>query len=391
MTRRTWIIFSKEFIDNIRDRRAWSMALLFVLMGPGMLFMIIGQTSRLSSNENLRVLDLPVEGADRAPGLMEYLQQRNITIKPALADPEAAIRDLETDVVLVISPTYGEDFLAGRPAAVRVVYDESRTSTNSSVRRLKEALRNYSMSVGRLRLLARGISPRVVNAVQIENENIATPMSRAAFVFSVVPMFLLISLFAGGLYVAIDTMAGERERGSLEPLLTNPITPTELVLGKLLATASFSSGTLVMTALGFALVLNTATLDLPGVRIGLSLQSFGLLLVVAFPLVLTTSSLQMLVASMSRTFKEAQNKAQFLSLLPMIPGMMMIFNPIKPTGTVMAIPLVGQELLIHQILKDEAMRPMDLATASFMAVLAGVVFCFITIQRYDRQRVLFGD
>ena len=391
MNERTWVIFLKELTDNIRDKRAWSMALLFVLMGPGMLLLMISQTSRLSNNENLKVLELPVEGQTLAPGLMEYLQQRNIELKPAPANPEESVRDLESDVVLVVSPTYPEDFLAGKPATVKLVYDESRTSASSAVKRVKEALRSYSITVGRLRLLARGISPNVINAVQIENSNIATPMSKAAFVFSVVPMFLLVAIFAGGLYEAIDTMAGERERGSLEPLLTNPISPTELVLGKFFATATFSIVTLVMNAVGFALVLNTATLDIPGIRLGLSAQNFGLLLLVATPLVFTASALQMLVASTSRTFKEAQTRAQFLNLLPMIPGMMMLFNPVKSTVQTMLIPLFGQEILIHQILKDEALKLGDVAIASASALLLAAVLAAITIWRYDRQRVLFGD
>ncbi|HEX2568707.1 MAG TPA: ABC transporter permease [Polyangia bacterium] len=389
MTRRAWVILTKELVDNLRDRKAWSRSLVMLLIGPLMLMAMIRLVSRLSAKEATQVLELPVAGAERAPGLMEYLGQRNLKVVPAPKDPEAAVRNFECDVVLVILPSYGDDFRAGRPAPVRLVYDDSRTGSLPAVARVREALAGYSGMVGSLRLLVRGVSARVLNALAVENDNLATAASRAQFVFAMVPMFLLMSLFIGGLYVAIDVMAGERERGSLEPLLANPVTPAEVVLGKLGATTAFAAVVGVLVAVGFTLVLNFTPLDVPGLRIGLSPGGLAALIGIVAPVMVMASALQMLVASLSRTFKEAQSTAQLLTVLPMLPGMLRLFNQNKPPPWAPFAPIYGQNLLIEQVLKGEPVALATVAMVSGATLLVAGVLVTVTIWRYDAQRALF--
>jgi sodium transport system permease protein len=389
MSRRAWVIFTKELLDNARDRKAWSRSLVMLLIGPLMLVAMIRLVSQLSAKEATTQLELPVVGEERAPGLMEYLGQRNIKAFPAPKDPEAAVRDSVCEVVLVVLPSYGDDFRAGRPAPVRLIYDDSRTGTLPRLARVREALAGYSGTVGSLRLLVRGVNPRVMHALAVENDNLATASSRAQFVFAMVPMFLLMALFIGGLYVAIDVMAGERERGSLEPLLANPVTPAEVVLGKLGATTAFAAVVTVLVAVGFALVLNFTPLDVPGLRIGLEVGGLLKLLGIVAPVVVMASALQMLVASLSRTFKEAQSTAQLLTILPTLPGMLRLFNPSKPPGWAPFTPVYGQNLLIEQVLKGEAVEIVSVATVSVVTLLAAGILVAITIWRYDAQRALF--
>jgi sodium transport system permease protein len=229
-----------------------------------------------------------------------------------------------------------------------------------------------------------------VTALAIENHNIATPESRAAMVLGIVPMFLLISLFAGGMYVAIDVMSGERERGSLEPLLANPVSPLELVLGKLGAVWLFAWATSILALTGFAVVLNRATLDVPGMRIGLSAGGVVSMIAVLTPLSLLAAAGLLLVASMSRTFKEAQTSAQFLNFLPMMPGIIMLASPYKAQLWMMSVPLLSHQLLLEQLLKGETLAILDLSLATAASLALTVAVIGVTVWRYDRQRVLFG-
>jgi sodium transport system permease protein len=383
-------IFRKEVVDNARDRRAWGLALLYVVLGPLMLVLTIQLTTRMSSRETTQKLDLPVAGGERAPGLLDFLRQRNVSVRPAPRDPEQAVRRGAEDLVLVVTPTYGDDLQAGRPAAVRILYDESRAASLGRVRRLTEALRGYSAAIGHLRLLARGVSPSAASALAIESDDLATPESRAQVVFGVMPMFLLLVVFVGGMYIAIDATAGERERGSLEPLLANPVTPTEVILGKLGATMAFTLVTLLVTLAGFTVVLDTVPLEIPGLRLGLSPAGFLLLCAILVPAIVPAAALQLLVASASRSFKEAQTAAQIMALLPILPGLFLMFSSFHADRWAYGVPLLGHDLLVNQVLKGEAVSPLNLALTTGVSLALGAALTLATIRRYDRERVLFG-
>jgi len=331
-----------------------------------------------------------VDGAARAPALMAFLRDHNVTITPAPADVEAAVLAAVVDMVLVVPATYGDDVAAGRPATVHIVFDGSRTFTASGVRRVRETLSAYGSTVAAMRLLARGVSPTVSMPVAIETHDLATPQARAGFVFALAPMFLLMSIFLGGMYVAIDTTAGERERGSLEPLLANPLGAAELVLGKLGAVIVFALASLLVTTLAFTLVLNLVPLDVPGVRMGLSFPRLLTLLAVLVPAVPAAAAIEMLAVSTQRTFKEAQTTAQLIIFLPMLPGLVGVFSPFKPPAWTAAVPFLSQHVMIESILRGDALRVAPIASSIVSALTVAAVATIVTVRRYQRERVLFG-
>ena len=390
MRGRIFTVLAKEVVDNLRDRRSWMLSLVLAVLGPVMLIAVIGLVSRVTAGELGRPVVLPVDGAARAPALMAFLRDHNVTIAPAPADLEAAVKDAVVDMVLVVPATYAEDVAAGRPATVRIVFDGSRTFTTAGVRRVRETLSAYGATVAAMRLLARGVSPTVSMPLAIESHDLATPQARAAFVFSLAPMFLLMSVFLGGMSVAIDTTAGERERGSLEPLLVNPLGPGELVLGKLGAVAVFALASLLVTTFAFTLVLNLVPLDMPGVRIGLSFPRLLALLAVLVPAVPAAAAIEMLAVSTQRTFKEAQTTAQLLVFLPMLPGLVGVFSPFKPPAWVAAVPFLSQHVLIESILRGDALTVTPIALSSVSALTLAAVATIVTVRRYQRERVLFG-
>src|SRR3569623_3751059 len=128
------------------------------------------------------------------------------------------IRGQDSDFVLRIPAIFGEAWSHGEPAQVELLYDASQRETGSSVERLRNVLENYGRQTGALRLLARGLSPSVANPLVVADRDQSTPQSRSALLFGMLPYFLILSSFMGGMYLAIDTTAGERERQSLDPL-----------------------------------------------------------------------------------------------------------------------------------------------------------------------------
>ena len=108
--KKIFVIFQKELIDNLRDRRSWTTGIFWALFGPmllGGMIMLLGNTIR----ENVEdALVLPVVGAENAPNLIKFLEQQNVDIVPAPDDPEAAVIAGDINVAVIIPEEYSEDF-----------------------------------------------------------------------------------------------------------------------------------------------------------------------------------------------------------------------------------------------------------------------------------------
>ncbi len=340
------VVFSKEVRDNWRDRRSLFSAMASSLIGPViLLFMIVILGKTLFKDAQETTLMLPLVGAENAPVLVQFLEQNGIEIRGAPADPEAAVRNGDLQVALVIPEGYGEDFSQGRPATVRVIFDSSRQSAIASVEKVRNLLEGYNGQIGAMRLLARGLDPVVTTPLAIEQVDVSTPQSQAVIFLNMMPYFVVLVVFVGGMYVIIDATAGERERGSLEPLLINPVPRWELVLGKLLASIPFAVFSVFMTLLAFAVAFNVFPIeDYVGFQLTLDVAALAAIFLISLPMILLASSLQMIIATFTRSFKEAQTYVAFLPLIPALPGIGLAFAPIKPSLWAMLIPTFGQQL-----------------------------------------------
>ena len=358
---RTRTVFKKEVVDNVRDRRTLAAARFYPVLGPAMILFMIFAIGQLRG-ESEQALMLPVQGADNTPNLIAFLEQNHVAIQAAPDEPEEAVRQGSEDVVLIIPEDFGEAFTDGRPATVRLVMDQSRNEAMRSIQRAQLLLQAYSHQIGRLRLQVRGVDPRVADAIAIEAVDVSTPQSQAARILSMAPYLILVSLFVGGMYLAIDSTAGERERGSLEPLLINPVERSELVNGKAAAVLVFTTVALIETLVGFAIVLNFFPLErYIGVRMSLPPASLGAILLICLPLMVFVVALQMIIASYTKSFKEAQNYISFMLLVPAVPALIMAVLPVKESLWLVLLPTVGQQLFINQILRGE---PVSLASAA---------------------------
>ncbi len=390
--RRIWVIFQKEVMDNLRDRRSITSAVLTPLITPLFLvalIVVMGQTLFADPQES--TLQLPVIGAENAPGLVDFLEQNNIKVVPGPADPEAAARSGEVDVVLIIDPGYAEAFSQGRPAPVSIVADSSRQTAIRAISQTESLLQQYGRTLGVLRLQARGIDPSVVNAISVGQVDVATPQSQALIFLNMMPFLLLMVIFTGAMYVIIDTTAGERERGSLEPLLINPASRAQFAIGKLLASLPFGIVTLIMTMAMYYVSFNVFPLEeYVNIPMRLDLSALVAIFWLALPIVLLASALQLLVASFTRSFKEAQTYLGFLPLIAGFPSAFLAFLPVKASTGMMLIPTFGQAILINQIMRGEPVQAANLWISSAATLVVALVVILASIWLYRREQILFG-
>ncbi len=388
---KAWIVLQKEVLDNLRDRRAITSTLLGTLLGPGLMLLLFFVIGRTVEEQTERLLELPVIGAEHAPGLVAFLEQNGVGVVQPPPNPEEAVRVGDLDVVLAIDSGFGESLEQGVPAQVQLIVDDSRQSSSVVVNRVENLLREYSGTIVALRLVARGISPVILSPLAVETVDVATPQSETAELLSMMPYFLIFSVFLGGMHLAIDTTAGERERGSLEPLLINPLTRRDLVLGKLGATIAFTLVSVVGTLVAFWIMLAVVPLEgIIGTQVSLELGSIARIFLITLPMVLLAASIQTIIAAFSRNYKEAQSYLSFLPLVPALPGMFLAFVPVRASLWMMLIPTFGQQLIINQIMRQEPVLPLNIVVSSLFTVLIAILLIWVAVSLYRRERILFG-
>ena len=391
MMKKILVIFQKELTDNLRDYRSWMTGLFWALFGPlilGGMIMLLGNTIREKVEQSL---ELPVAGAEHAPSLIAFLKQQDILIKPAPADPEAAVSAGDINVALIIPPDYSEEFSAGKTAKLQLVFDSTRQSAMADISRARTALEAYSSYIGFLRLSLRGISPEVLRVVQIENMDTATPQSQALIFISMLPYFIIFAIFNGASPVIIDATAGERERGSLEPLLINPVRRGWIAIGKMLSAMPFATVNLLITLAGFAAIFRLLPVEeLIGVQIGLDMNALTAVFLICLPIVLLACAIQTLIASFTKTTKEAGTYLPFIGLIPSLPGLALAFLPVKPNLWTMLIPTFGQQILINQFLRSEPISGINIMVSTLLTVLLATAITLIAIKLYEGERIVTG-
>jgi sodium transport system permease protein len=390
--RTLFTVLVKEVVDNIRDRRTLASALLMgPLFGPVLFAFVIN----LSVEQNLSDIDktiaLPVIGVDNAPNLVRYLQSQNLEL---VDPPESrklaieAVKSGELDVVVLIPDTFGEQFTEGMPARLELITDQASTTAEREARRVRNALRAYNQELAMIRLSARGVSPLVLQPLSIDEVDVSTASGRSAILLGMMSYFFLFAMLMGGMYLAIDATAGERERGSLEPLLSLPVTRDQLILGKIFATCVFMSLSLMLSLASFYVALGFMPLQ----KLGMT-PNFGPDVVVkAFlllsPFILLGAAVMTLVASFTKSYKEAQTWLSVVLLAPTLPILIVSLLTLKPRFEFMFVPSLSQHMLLIGMVKNEPLSPAYIAVSVASTLLVGGLLTWLCARLYRREGLL---
>jgi len=384
-------VLRKEVKENFRDRRAiFNSLLLGPILFPLMFIALVWFTTAAEEERSEKTLEVPVVGADNAPSLTRFLQQRGMVIKPAPLDPEDVVRSQEEMVIIRITPEFGEKWLLGEPAPVEVIADPSRRESEVAIRRVKSLLALYGQQIGVLRLNLRGVAPQVASPIMIRDVDLSTAKSRAILAMIFLPYVLMITAFTGGMHLAMDTTAGEKERKSLEPLLINPVPRWQIMSGKLITTMIFAMASLALTLLSFKLVLPLMPIGTFGVDLSITTHAMMLILLVIAPVAILAASLLTLLASFAKSYREAQSYMGLVVMVPLIPSIIFMSNPIRPDTWMMSIPLFSQNLLIGEIVRDESVSPVWFALSIGSTLLIGLALATVAANLYNKPRLIFS-
>jgi sodium transport system permease protein len=383
------IVIGKELKDSMRDRRALFSIAFSIVVGPVLIGVMMNRIAdRQREAEHIAI---PVVGQQHAPAFVDWLrQQAGVTVARGPLSAEQAVRDGQHDVVVVIASDYADKFRSSRPATVTIVADTSRNAARPTLERVRRLIQRYSAEVGALRLISRGVSPAGVTPLTVEEIEISTAQQRAAQVLSFIPMFIILAAFVGGMSIATDSTAGERERGSLEALLVNPAPRMAIVTGKCVAAALVAMTAVALTTLLSANIPRFLPLQDMGIRFHVGRGELAGVLAAMLPMCLFSASLQAAVSTLARSFKEAQSYMGVLVLLPMLPGMISAVSTLGQEPWMYLVPILGQHVLVMGVLGGRPEEAWAFVVAGLIAVLTAGLLIRTMTTLFKIERIIFG-
>ena len=385
--RRVRVVLDKEMLDHLRDRRSLWLALVYPLLGPlvvGMLLQVSAASLRTAPGS--RAITVAAAGMTYAPDLAQYLSRnRVILVAPAEAGGAGQVsRDalvLEVPVEAVTQAHY----------TVRLLFDANNVVSAGNAGIVADLIHDYGREVARRQLTQRGLDPALLQPVEIERVHVGRRFNMGMLFYNLVPPLLVFMIFLGAVYLALDTTIGERERGTLEPLLTAPMSRWELLLGKAGAAFLFTLATVVINLVAFRLVLGLLAAGVPGIDQPPGTATFLLIFLMALPVMVLAVTLQLAVGAIARSMKEAQIYLGLMPLVPALPGLASALSPFAPHFWTACVPVFGQMVMFTRMIAGAGVDPWH-AVVSAAATLALALLVFLWSTRlYEREGLIGAE
>ncbi len=386
---RLLLVARKELLDLLRDRKSIFWALFTVVIsGPlvvGLLY-FVGKTV----SDRIEKVTAPIVNAQFAPDFVRFLERRGVKIDADPADYEARVKSGDLDAVLVVDPGYAESLGNGRSAKITLVTLSSRDGSAPIAGRLSRELRIYAEMIGNERMILRGIAPAVARPLQVEELDLATAEQRSARLLQVMSFYALFAGLMGAIAAALDVTAGERERQTLEPLLTTPVAVSELAIGKWLAVSMINLLAVTASLVGFLIALQVVPLGKLGLPFNFGVREFAGFMAVLVPFAFMVPAVLLAFGAAGKTAKEAQSSlsvgVSMVGLLPLIS----IFRQTKAPWWDTWVPVNGQYAVLSKVLRAETILRLDwLAMWAVPALICGIAL-YVFTQRLGDEKMLAG-
>lgn len=386
-------VWLKEIADAARDRRGVLGALLGapvgmpLMLGASAFWLVESQIEEITET-----VTMPVVGGHAAPNLMAQLKSAGINAdhgsfasQSGLAD---GVRGGEVTAGLVVAEDFGAALQSGAPARVWIVSDASSLSSGIAAGRLHEAIESYGRALGAGRLLLRGVDPLAARPVAALQHDVSTPRSRSILVLGMMTYILLLVMIIGGSQVAMDATVGERERGSLEPLLAMPVGRGALVAGKIFAAATYMAAALAACIATISVASRWLPLAEAGLALELGFATSASIWAVLAPFSLIAAGAATLLASFAKTLKEAWTYNGLAMLVPLLPIIFVLGKPPGASLPLMLVPSLSQHLLATQLVKGEAVDPIHVVASLAGTVATAALLGYTATRRYRGERIL---
>jgi len=388
-----WIVWRKEMIDALRDKRSMRMAFLPVFYFVGIFvatfFFVLNmqQDNRVGGTTQIPMV---MQGGEYLPELRDWLEEQGAVIETREDDVYLAVRRGDAELALIIPADVIEQKTRGKALTLWLVYDATNRNVHSKLGFVRDQINTWNSRTGSVNLLARGIAPEVGSGLLLRESNVADDQKMSVMLLGSLPMIIVLSAFIASMGFSADMTAGERERRSLESLLITPTSSSNIMLGKWLTSFCLSLAVTFLTLLFLWIALVYLPFSELGVRVLVSSFTMLAILFSLLPMIMLGVSLQLAIAIFARSFKDAQTYIGLFMFIPMVPGLFVMFNPGVTTDWFTWVPVLGQLVVIRDLLVGEAIS----AQALLRFWLTGLVVTYLTLlfaaAQLRRSRIVYG-
>ena len=386
-------IFKKELKEVLRDKRMLLLIVLLPFFMYPVIFSVIGivganQSQKVASEKVTLLVSPNVEQMPLAEKIAE------------LKNTDIQYMDIDSSMIDSLSGTIGlqistKDSLS---QTAQVIFDGTKDGVSSRARKLKKILKNYESDVVKKRLAQKNLPESYIHPIDIKDVNLATKDEEIGKVLGgFLPMMLMIFIFIGCIYIAIDITAGEKERKTLQTLFTTPVKTREIIAGKFLAVISVSlvSAFMNLLSLGVAMFIPTLFMSSSSgdsMDIGLAITTEGWiwLIVLVLLIAIFLSALTLAVVLLANTYKEAQSYVSPLMMLVMIPSMLTMMPGMELDWNTVYIPILNISLAMSAILKGNTDMALMITVVGF-TMLYALLALFLTSFTFNNENVITGQ
>lgn len=376
----------KEYREAFRDKRALMMALMMAIMAPVMI--VVFSKIMIEKAIDKPAVYIKFTGAEYAPKLIEHFAKENLLSFSDIPAEDKAIWD-ERNIAIEIPQDYAQKMAQGKSIKVHLQADFNDKAVGPPVRRINNAVREFSLSIGYKRLLLRGVDIRLLNPVKLVEQDTSKPDATFIMISMMMGLYMMMAAFMSGLSVAIDSSAGERERNVLEMLLCQPVSTMKIVLAKL-----FSASTISIIGVLLVLVLTTLSVgfvDLTkvGATFSLDFTKAMTLLFILLPICFFASACQLFLAFQTKSFKEAQSTVGMVIAIPaFVPFALMMMDDRPPWLDWM--PIAGQSLLIEDVFKGLEVNMLAMLATSGVTIGVTVALVLAMAKKLTSEKVVMA-
>lgn len=384
------IVFRKETIDNLRDRRTLLLGLVYPLLGPLLLGVMISLASSALTAKPENPIRVAIQNATAAPDLVAYLRQHGVDPEFIEGRGDVLVRRGRFDSVIIVPDDYAQRITSEGSATVQLLIHPARLGSMVGANRVFSLLDAFGRKITAARLAKQGIDDSFATPIILQSVNVGGDATIIDVFMFMVPPFFIFTIFMGGVYLTLDTTSGERERGSLEPLLVNPVPRWGLMGGKFLAGVLFTMIGLIVQLVAFKIAFYLAGSAGTSLAQNLDVLTMMGVLITALPLMMLAVAIQIIVSVGTKSFKEAQTYLGLLPLIPAIPGMVLVFSPVEAQSWMMALPTFGQTLLFGQWVRGEVIAPEDILLSASITMAFTAALLAAAARLYERESLIFG-
>jgi sodium transport system permease protein len=394
------IVYRKELTDSLRDRRTLiSTIIMPLLLIPAMTIGFGGFAIAMVKKAEKEVPRIMLLGGEDSPGIASALEHLPATeFVPASADYARQISNKQIRAAVRIPAGFEQSLAHGDPAPVEIYIYEGELKSEIAGGKLQAFFQELRQRTVEKRLAERNLPASLLRPFEVRKKNVAPEEKvSAALASAILPYMVILMCLTGAMYPAMDLTAGEKERGTMETILTSRVSRTHLVLGKflLVLTASIATALLAVTSMGVSSRLAAkmfAGRIPPGAaaqfQLAINAQALFAVFVLILPVAVLFSSALLAVSLFAKSYKEAQSYISPLMIVVIIPAVASLMPGVDLDAKLVLVPILNTSLVSKEIFTGTYHWNYIFTIFASSSVYAAAAL-YIAVRLFQREDVLF--